>query len=150
MKEGCPLCRGECLVKDQEFQELKGSDLVILISLILVTALSYGSYTTHIFASEKISSDQIKAEILAYQAAQIFLLKSVEKKASKGRSIASESGSFDGTIGEASDGKPFRFQVIQDGREGYRVILKSETDSVSETPAASFDLKIELPNQPET
>jgi hypothetical protein len=137
-------------MKNQENQELKGYDLVILISLILITLLSYGTYTSHIFASEKISADQIKAEILAYQAAQIFLLKSVEKKASKGRSIASESGSFEGTIGEGADGKPFRFQVIQDGREGYRVILKSETDSVSEASGAAFDLKINLPNPPET
>lgn len=123
------LYQGVCCLKNKENQTLKDYDLLTLMGLILVTLLSYGSYSRHIFSSEKISSNQVKAEILAYQAAQIFLLKNVEKDSLKGsRSIASENNSMEGVIGEDSSGKPYRFHVIQEGKDSYRVVLTSDSD----------------------
>jgi len=136
-------------VKNNENQQLTGSDLVTLLTLIVLTLVSYGSYSRHIFGSEKISSDQIKAEILAYQAAQIFLLKNVEKKAPQARGIASESSSSDIILGEDSSGKPYRFQVIQDGRDTYRVQLSPNSESPMSSQKAEVEVKIDLSKAPE-
>jgi len=136
-------------VKNNENQQLTGSDLVTLLTLIVLTLVSYGSYSRHIFGSEKISSDQVKAEILAYQAAQIFLLRNVEKKAPQARGIASESGSSDINLGEDSSGKPYRFQVIQDGRDTYRVLLAPTPGASEDAPKAEVDVKINLSKSPE-
>jgi len=136
-------------VKSNENQQLTGSDLVTLLTLIVLTLVSYGSYTRHIFGSEKISSDQVKAEILAYQAAQIFLLKNVEKKTPQARGIASESSSLDIILGEDSSGKPYRFQVIQDGRDTYRVQLSPNSESPMSSQKAEVDVKIDLSKSPE-
>ncbi|MBL7545087.1 MAG: hypothetical protein JNL11_14815 [Bdellovibrionaceae bacterium] len=145
-------------MKSKDNQHLKGGDLVILFSLMVVTVLSYGSYSRHIFSSEKISSDQFKAEILAYQAAQIFLLKSVVKSPNKSRSVASDDGgAMEVSIGEDSKGNPYRFQVIQDGKDNYRVFLSKEIESsadpsvdTSDVTRSGFNLKIDLSSQPET
>lgn len=118
--------------------------MVTLLTLIVLTLVSYGSYSRHIFSSEKISSDQTKAEILAYQAAQIFLLRNVEKKAQHARSIASATDSPDILLGEDSSGKPYRFQVIQDGKDSYRVQLVPSAGSSNEVPNANVDVKIDL------
>lgn len=136
-------------MKYNENQQLTGGDLVTLLTLIILTVVSYGSYTRHLFSSEKISSDQIKAEILAYQAAQIFLLRNVGKKAPMSRGIASESGSSSVALGEDSNGKPFHFHVIPDGRDGYRVLLTTEKGSSGDLPSAKVDVKINLSEPPE-
>tara|TARA_B110001454_G_scaffold218991_1_gene249085 strand:+ start:132043 stop:132468 length:426 start_codon:yes stop_codon:yes gene_type:complete len=136
-------------VKTNENQQLTGWDLVTLLSLIVLTLVSYGSYSRHIFSSENISSDQIKAEILAYQAAQIFLLRNVEKKTSQSRNIASESSSSVVTLGEDASGKPYKFQVVQDGRDNYRVLLSNETESANDGLKSDVEIKIDLSKSPE-
>lgn len=130
-------------MKNQENQHLKAYELLIVFSLMVVTFISYGWLSSPIFTSEKISADQVKAEILAYQAAQIFLLKNVEKQVRQSRSLASENASFDGLIGEDSRGKPFRFSVIQEGEGQLRVLLSKESELPSEPPETIYDLKIE-------
>ncbi len=136
-------------MKTNENQQLTGWDLVTLLSLIVLTLVTYGSYTRHIFSSEKISSNQIKAEILAYQAAQIFLLRNVEKKAPQSRNIASESSSSVVTLGEDATGKPYKFQVVQDGRDNYRVLLSNETESGNGDLKSDVEIKIDLSKSPE-
>ena len=135
-------------MKIKENQSLSGYDLLTLLGLMVATVIGYGTYSRHIFSSEKISSNQVKAEILAYQAAQIFLLKNADKRNTKqARGIASEGGTMEGNIGEDTNGKPFRFQVIQDGSDNYRVILTSDSEGSTSSdnsiePIA--DLKIDL------
>lgn len=136
-------------MKNNENQQLIGNDLVTMLTLMVVTLASYGSYTRHIFISEKISSDQIKTEILAYQAAQIFLLRNVEKKASQSRNIASESDVSTVTLGEDSQGRPYRFQVIHDGRDTYRVLLSTESDPSERTLKSEVEIKFDLSKSPE-
>lgn len=135
-------------MKIKENQSLSGYDLLTLLGLLVATVISYGIYSRHIFSSEKISSNQVKAEILAYQAAQIFLLKNSDKRNIKQtRGIASEGGSMEGNIGEDTNGKPFHFQVIQDGSDNYRVILTSDNEGVSNSDTVALpvaDLKIDL------
>lgn len=129
---------------NKENQHLKDYELLIVFILMTLTILTYGSFTRHIFVSEKISPDQIKAEILAYQAAQIYLLKNVKKPPLQLRSLASERTSFDGLIGEDSHGKPFRFQITQE-REGIlRVLLSQEGELPSDATEAVFDVVIDL------
>lgn len=137
-------------MKNQEIQHFKGHELVTLFSLIAVTVISYAYFSIPIFTSEKISVDEAKAEILAYQAAQIFLLKNVENQPKQSRSLASESRSFDGFIGEDASGKPFRFSVTREGGRQLRVLLSKETERAGESPEAFFDLKIDLSESGDT
>lgn len=124
--------------------------MIAMFLLIIVTIASYGSFSRHIFTSEKISVDQVKAEILAYQAAQIFLLKNVQRQPIQARSLASENASFEGHIGEDSRGRPFKFSVIQSGERHFRVLLSKENEQLSAPPEAIFDLKIDLTDSPAT
>ena len=137
-------------MKNKEIHTLRANELITLFLLIIVTISSYGSFSRHIFASEKISVDQVKAEILAYQAAQIFLLKNVQRKPVQSRSLASESASFEGLIGEDSRGKPFKFSIIQSADHHFNVLLSKENEQLNAPPEAIFDLKIDLSNSPET
>ena len=137
-------------MKNQENQYVKDIELLIVFSLMVLTFASYGWVSRSIFTSEKISADQAKAEILAYQAAQIFLLKNVEKQPQKGRSLASEGGSLDGFIGEDSSGRPFHYSVIQDSQRSLRVFISKDRDKNGEANDAIFDVKIDLSEATET
>ena len=117
---------------------------------MVLTFASYGWVSRSIFASEKISADQSKAEILAYQAAQIFLLKNVERHPQKGRSLASEGGSSDGLIGEDSGGRPFHYSVIQEAQHSLRVFISKDHEKNSEASDTIFDIKIDLSEATET
>ncbi len=141
---------GDSSLKDKEIQHFKVKELLTVFFLSLVTLVSYVSLSIPIFISETISVDQMKAEVLAYQAAQIFLLKDVEKQPVPSRSIASESDSFDGQIGEDSRGKPFRFTVTREGGRQLRVLLMKETEQPGEPPEAFFDLKIDIADATES
>lgn len=139
-------------MKNKENQSLNGYELLTLLSLILVTVGTYGSYLNPLFKSEKISSDQLKSEVLAYQAAQIFLLKNDREKQLRGRSIASVGNTMTGQIGEDSFGKPFKFDVVSQPDGSYQVIIsksvgeESAPDSDSKSGAA-YSLKFEIPDR---
>jgi hypothetical protein len=48
------------------------------------------------------------------------------------------------TLGEAVNGKPYKFQVVQDGRDNYRVLLSNETESGNGDLKSDVEIKIDL------
>ena len=135
-------------MKIKEIQHVTNHEMLVVFFLMVLTFMSYGHFAVPIFVSENVSTDQIKAEILAYQAAQIFLLKNVEKQARPSRSLASENSYFEGSIGEDSSGRPFRFRVTQEGSHDYRVWISKDSEGSAGLPQSVFDLKLDLSEQP--
>lgn len=138
------------MVKNSENQHLKGYDILSLLLLLVVTIAFYARLSSPIFTSEKISPDQIRAEVLAYQAAQIFMMKNTEKKSVQSRFIASEGPAFEGFIGEDSRGKPFRYRVIRLGDRSIKIELSKDFDQPAMPPEPVFELEIDLAKSSET
>lgn len=140
-------------MKNKDNQSLSGYELLTLLALVFVTIGSYGSYLRPVFKSEKMSSEQLKSEILAYQAAQIFLLKNDRVKRTLSRSIASEGASLTGSIGEDENGKPFRFDVVTQPDGSYEVVISKSTDISSDSAAnvdSAYSLNIQPPSREAT
>ncbi|MCB0370052.1 MAG: hypothetical protein KDD45_11670 [Bdellovibrionales bacterium] len=132
----------------KENQSFKSFDVIAIVVLMVLGTFFYTyPFNTHT-NSEYVRSSKDKAEILGYQLAQIYRDQLMDKAHSGQRSPASGTDKVElkkeGYIGADALGRPFKYQIIEEGPNSLKVILTNEHDDGQEEGKKPEKVNVEL------